>query len=73
MRLYNLLVFYFFDDTKNISPVYSILLSNFIAMTAEKEGEDRISDEFFGDCVNTLYRGKDVMRASELPGVNIFF
>ena len=76
MELYNLLVYYFFDDSPKLSQIYAQILSNFLAMTGHPEGEKRIQDDFFSECLSILNRGKySLIRshsspADELPGVS---
>lgn len=58
MQVFNQLTFYFFDDSKTISQVFSMIVSNYILMTGYSEGEENIKDTFFRDMLLTLCRGK---------------
>jgi len=61
MKLYNLMTFYFFDDSKNIIGIFSMIISNYIYMTGFEEGYEKIDESEFKDMLNTICKGKNVM------------
>ena len=61
MKLYNLMTFYFFDDSKNIIGIFSMIISNYIYMTGFEEGYEKIDEIEFKDMLNTICKGKNIM------------
>jgi len=61
MKLYNLMTFYFFDDSKNIIGIFSMIISNYIYMTGFEEGYEKIDESEFKDMLNTICKGKNIM------------